>query len=143
MIYKSELTGKEYPTEKECLKAEAEYKRTRDERANEQAQVSKRKKELSKEIQLAEDKVAEANKEYEIAKEKAKKVAEEADKQIEEIFSTAEAKVRDAEEHRLNCIQNWTKEFGTYNKIYTGKQALEEYEKAIARIERFFNHFWF
>lgn len=147
MKYVSEITGKEYISEKECLKAEAEYKKEQEIKAKEEAErvsnISKKKKELAKEIELAEEKIKEANKDYNLAKERAKKIAEEADKQIDEIFSTAEEKIKEAEEHKLNCIQKWNKEFGTYNKIYTGKQALEEYEKAIARFERFFNHFWF
>lgn len=143
MKYYSEITKKNYNSEKECLEAEKQYALKSNEESKKQTQLSIRKKQLAKAIEEADEKVTQANKEYEIAKAEAKKVAEEADKKIDEIFTNAENKIKEAESSKFKLIQKWNEEFGTYNKTYTGKKALEEYEKAINRFNNLFKFFWF
>lgn len=143
MKYYSEITKKNYNSEKECLEAERQYALKSNEESKKQTQLSIRKKQLAKAIEEADEKVTQANKEYEIAKAEAKKVAEEADKKIDEIFTNAENKIKEAESNKFKLIQKWNEEFGTYNKTYTGKKALEEYEKAINRFNNLFKFFWF
>lgn len=144
MKYYSDLTGKTYPTEKECLAAEADYKKAQEIQENKTKETSKRKKELSQLIELADNKVTEANKLYEIAKEKARKILEESNKQVKDILDKAEEEVKNAEEEKLDAIRNFNKEFGSYSMTYTGTKAIEEYNKAVDKFNKIFrNIFWF
>lgn len=142
MRYYSDILKKAFNSEKECLEAEKAHNLKANEESKKQTQLSIKKKELAKAIELADEKVTKANKEFEIAKAEAKKVAVEADKKIDEIFTNAENKIKEAEEEKFKLLQKWTEEFGTYNKTYTGKKALEEYEKVIARFNNIFKNFW-
>ena len=144
MKYYSEITKKNYNSEKECLEAEKQHALKSNEESKKQTELSIRKKQLAKAIEEADEKVTQANKEYNVAKAEAKKVAQEADKKIDEIFTDAENKIKEAEQEKFKLIQKWNEEFGTYNKTYTGQKALEEYERVTSRFfNDFFKHFWF
>lgn len=146
----SELTGKEYKTVDECLKAEEEYKKGLEEKATTEAkklnELGKEKKLLAKAIEEAEDKVREAENLYEVARQKAADILDESNKQVEKILSDAREKVKQAEEEKLNAVMKFNKEFGTYKTVITGEKAAEEYNKAVKRFDNMFKDFmkfWF
>ena len=146
----SELTGKEYKTVDECLKAEEEYKKGLEEKSTTEAkklnELGKEKKLLAKAIEEAEDKVREAENLYEVARQKAADILDESNKQVEKILSDAREKVKQAEEEKLNAVMKFNKEFGTYKTVITGEKAAEEYNKAVKRFDNMFKDFmkfWF
>lgn len=139
----SELTGKEYKTVEECLKAEEEFREKEREIAKKEAiklnELTKNKKELAKAIEDADEKVNEANKLYEVAKQKAADILDKSNKEVEKILSEASKKVKEAEEEKLNALMKFNKEFGTYKTVITGEKAAEEYKKAVDRFNNSFN----
>lgn len=138
----SELTGKEYKTVEECLKAEEEFKKKEIEAKKEAVklnELAKTKKELAKAIEDADEKVKEANKLYEVAQQKAADILDKSNEEVEKILSDASQKVKEAEEEKLNALMKFNKEFGTYKTVITGEKAAEEYKKAVDRFNNSFN----
>ena len=76
MIYVSELTGRQFETEKECLEHEKEVIREREEKAIKEAALKEERSARAKEIEEARAKVVEAEKHY---RELVKKFAEDYD----------------------------------------------------------------
>lgn len=138
----SELTGKEYQTVEECLKAEKEYndrkEKLKQEEDRKQANLSKRKKALANEIDKADKALTEANKLYEVARGRAAEILEKSNKEVKEIMDTAEQEVKKAERDRLNAIIAFNKEFGTYTTSITGERAAEQFEKSLQRFDNLF-----
>lgn len=64
MIYVSELTGKQYKTEKECLKAEEKFKKAQEEKRVKEEKLKKERANRAKEIEDARAKMIEAEKHY-------------------------------------------------------------------------------
>lgn len=150
MIYKSEITGKEYSSEKECLAAEKEFQKQEEIRVAEEekkvAESNKRKKELAKAIEDAEAKLTEANRLYDIAQDKAAKILEDSNKEVKEILNTAEAEVDAAQKARFEAILAFNREFGSYTTKYTGAKAAEEFNRYTnnfeKRLRNLFNNFF-
>lgn len=141
MKYFSELTNKNYDTEDECKKAEAEFednkKKEETALAERKATISKRKKELSDSIKEADSNVDTAYKELEEAKKKAQEVIQEARKRANEIIRVASEKVDKEVSNRRDLITSFNKEFGPYMVTYTGDKAEEEYERIVRRMNDF------
>lgn len=64
MIYVSELTGRQFETEKECLEHEKEVIREREEAAEKEAALKEERSARAKEIEEARAKAVEAEKHY-------------------------------------------------------------------------------
>lgn len=148
----SDLLGKPFDTEAECLKAEKEYKdkqrKIQDEinravaekKAKEEAEnVSK--KEMAKSIETAQSKVDEANSLYEAAKTKAQSILDDAKKHAKEILDAAKLKVREAETAKYEAISAFNKKFGPYTTTLTGEKAANELKRAFDKISDFWS-FW-
>ena len=133
-----------FPSEKECLRAEKEFKQKNEIKVNAEKDNSKLKKELADKITKAEDKIAEANSNYRLAKEEANKILEEANAKVKNLLAEASKKVRDAEKEKYEAVTEFTNKFGSYSVSYTGSKALEEFERAVSNFDRLFrNLFWF
>lgn len=139
MKFYSDLTKKPYDTEKECLAAEAEYKKEQAAKEAKQSSISKEKRELSKAIEDANDKLKEANKLYEVAQSKAKDLLEKSNKEIKEILDNASKVVKEAQERKLNALIAFNKKFGTYTTTITGEEAAEEFNDIVEKIDKAFS----
>lgn len=142
----SELTGKEYKTVEECLRAEEEFKLQelkKEKDAKKETiklnELAKTKKELAKAIEDADEKVSEANKLYEVAEQKVADILDKSNKEAQKVLDEAREKVKIAEEEKLNALMKFNKEFGTYKTVITGEKAAEEYKKAVDRFNNSFN----
>lgn len=142
----SELTGKEYNTPEECLKAEELYKKEQKKRADEESkklsEISKQKKELANAIEDADKDLSEANKLYEVAKNKAAEILEKSNKEVRDILDSAKKLVKAAEEKKLNAVLKFNKEFGPYTTKYTGEKAAEEFNRSLKRFDNIFDDFF-
>lgn len=136
--------GKIYDTVDECLEADEKFEKEQEQKALAETEkknaLSKRKKELADNIRVAEDKVSLAFEEYEKVREEARKKIAEAQEEAKKMLKEAEEKYSDASSERYEAIRNFNKEFGTYTTTYTGKQALEEYNRISKSMNRFFNN---
>lgn len=153
MKYFSEILNRPFNSEKECLEAEADYKkeqkRLQDEvnkavaekKAREEA-LNTTKKELAKAIESAQTEVDEANSIYEAAREKATSILNEAKSKANEILDAAKVKVREAEQKKYEAIAAFNRKFGPYTTSLTGDQAAKEYNKTLQRISNFWTDFW-
>ena len=126
-----ELEGQVFTTVRECQLAEAKVdaEKAKTVEQEQKAQISKRKKELADLITQADNAVAQAYANYEVAKDKVKAILEESNKQMEEILTPAKEAVSTAEKLRVDAIQKYTSEFGSYQSVYTGDRAKQELER--------------
>ena len=141
-----ELEGKIYNSINECKDAESAVLKQREELANKERDKSKLKKKFADEIDKAEEAVKAAYKEYDVAKEKAAKILEDSNKQVLEIINAAKDVVNKAEKAKLDAITAFNKEFGAYQKVYTGEQARAELERFNSNLNSLFGDlfkFWF
>lgn len=143
-VFMSELLGKTFNSEAECLKAEREYteKVHKAEEAKKLAskEVSAQKKLLADKIAKADEELTKALEGYEISKEDAEDIYKEAREEIDaiiaeakddadEILSDARNKVRDAQRAKFNAVQEFNKKFGAYEVKYTGEKAANEFNR--------------
>lgn len=144
-LYLSE-DGKQYNTEEEALKADEVFKsnklKAELEEKNKKAEISKKKKELSDAINEAQNKVSIAEDEYKQAKDEASLIIKEANKKAEDIIKKALLKVDSAREEKMNAIKAFNDSFGVYTTTYTGRQAVEEYNKFTKEMNRVLNSFF-
>ena len=135
--------GKIYETIDECKAADEQYadelKRKELEVSEKKAAISKRKKELADAVSAADKEVDAASKAYDEAKATASEIIRKANKEADEVLRTALANVEKATEKRMNCIKDFTDEFGSYTFTYTGDKAIEEYNRVINKMKRIFN----
>ncbi len=139
--------GKQYSTVEECTKADEEFDKQQEQKAlieteNKNA-VSKKKKEMATAIQTAEDEVSAALTAYDKAKEETNKLIQEAKEKAKVILKEAEKKYDEAINKRYEAIKSFNEEFGAYTTTYTGKRALEEYDRATRKFNRWFDSFFF
>lgn len=126
-----ELEGQTFNTVQECTDAEAKIEERRAEIAsNEKLSVTKRKKELAKAISNADAAVQKAYQDYETAKATVRKILEESNEQMMNIINPAKEAITNAEKLRMDAILAYTKEFGSYQSVYTGERAVEEFNRA-------------
>lgn len=141
--------GKTYNTVDECLAADEKFDENKKQQALVEAEkknaISARKKELAANVQTAEDKVSEALDNYERVREEAHKKVAEAQADANKMLKEAEQKYTDASNERYEALKNFNKEFGAYTTTYTGKQALEEYNRVSKSMSRVFDNMckWF
>ena len=141
-----ELNGKVFNSINECKDAESKVLKEREALAEKERDKSKLKKKLSGEVDRAEEDLKKAYANYEYAKEQVKKILEESNKQMIEILDPAKKAVEEAEEAKTRAIQNFTKECGPYQKIYTGEAAQAELDRFNKQFNNFFVDFfsrWF
>lgn len=136
------LDGKEYNTVEECIKADEAYTKAKEEaeakEAENKALVSKQKKEKADAIKAAEDDLALAQTAYDRAEEKAREVILKAKEEAKSIMSEASKTLKEASNKKYETIAAFNKDFGVYTAKYTGKEALEEYNRFV----RNFNNIW-
>lgn len=136
--------GKIYETVEACVEADEKFDKEQAEKALIEAEkkntLSKRKKELADNIKTAEDNAALALEEYERVKEEARKKVAEVQEEAKKMLKEVEQKYSSALNDRYEAIRNFNKEFGTYVSTYTGKQALEEYNRLSKSMGRFFDN---
>lgn len=134
--------GKEYNSVEECRKADEAFekakKKAEEEAAEKKALISKQKKEKADSIKAAESDVEIARTEYNRAQAKARDMVAEAKEEAKKLVEEAGKVYRDALDKRYQAIVDFSKEFGTYTTTYTGKEALDEYN----RIVDSFNSVW-
>lgn len=138
--------GKQYSTVEECVKADEEFDKQQEQKALAETEkknaLSKKKKEMANAIQAAEDEVALSLTAYDKAKEEANKLVSEAKEKAKEVLKEAEKKYEEAIGKRYEAIKDFNEEFGAYTTVYTGNKALEEYNKAVRRMNRWFDSFF-
>ena len=139
--------GKEYNTVEECSKADEEFDKQQEQKALIETEaknaLSKKKKEMATAIQDAEDEVSAALTAYDKAKEEANKLIAEAKEKAKTVLKEAETKYDEAINKRYEAIKDFNNEFGAYTTTYTGKRAREEYDRAMRKINRWFDSFFF
>lgn len=135
--------GKTYATVEECIAADEAFEESEAAKAleetNKKNELSKKKKEKADAIKAAEDALSLASAEYDRAREKARKLIEEAKVEARTIVNEAAKKFDAASDARYQAIREFNKEFGTYTVTYTGKDAVEEYNRTSKLIDSFFN----
>jgi hypothetical protein len=122
-----ELEGKTFTTIKACAEAEAEVDALR--KQLDEKNLSKQKKDAADAIDLADKKVRDAYDNYEKVKTEVKKILEESNEKMTSLINTATTTIREAEKERRDAILNYTNKFGTYQKVYTGNRATEEFQR--------------
>ena len=136
--------GKTYPTVDACMEADEKFEKEQEEKALAETEkknaLSKHKKELADNIREAENKVSLALEEYEKVREDARKKVAEAQEEAKKMLKEVENKYSEASNERYEAIRNFNKEFGAYTTTYTGKQALEEYNRFSKSMSRFFDN---
>lgn len=136
--------GKVYDTVAACEEADRKFEKEQEQKALVETEkknaLSKRKKELADNVQVAEDKVSLALEEYEKVREEARKKVATAQEEAKQMLKEAEEKYSEASNERYKAIQNFNEEFGVYTTTYTGKKALEEYNRVSRSMNRFFNN---
>lgn len=134
-----ELDGKLFNSINECKDAEAAILKQREELAQKEKDRSKQKKKLANEIDKAEEALKTAYKNYEEAKATAIKILDESNKQVLDLLTPAEEAVKKAEEAKAEAIKRFNKECGVYQKVYTGTEAEEEFERFTQVFNSLFN----
>lgn len=138
MKYYSEILDKAFDTEEECFKAEQQHKdmlaKQKQETQKTEKNQSKAKKELADKVKQAEKNLDQAKKEYNQAEDKVAEILERSNKEITEILTAAKKKVAEAERLKRDALLAFNKEFGAYTKVYTGEQAIEEFNRAWSKI---------
>lgn len=143
------LDGKEYKTIEECMKADEAFEKAKKEaeakEAEKKALISKQKKEKADAIKLAEEELNLAQVAYDKAEEKARELIAKAKEEARKIISEASKELKLASNKRYEAIAAFNKDFGTYTTTYTGKEALEEYNRFNRSINNLWNHLfsWF
>lgn len=136
------LDGKEYKTVEDCVAADKVFEEARKKAEAEEAEkktlISKQKKEKADIIKAAEDEVALAQADYDKAREAAKEIINRAKEEARKLVTDASTKYKEATDKKYKAIADFNKEFGTYTTTYTGKEALDEYN----RVMRSFNSIW-
>lgn len=143
-VFMSELLGKTFNSEEECLKAEKAYteKTRKEEEAKKLAakEVSAQKKSLADKIAKADEELTKAMEGYELSKEDVEDIYKEAKEEIDaiiaeakdeanEILSAAKDKVRAAQHAKFNAVKEFNEKFGTYEVKYTGEKAANEFNR--------------
>lgn len=139
MIFKSEITGKEYKTAEECLEAERKFQAQTI--AKENALKNERKK-YAYEVANAQAEVDAAYANLDKAKEEIKKILEESNKKMEDIMKAADAKVKAAKAKELQALKEFTGKFGPYSKTVTGAEAEKEFNRYISLVDGIFSQFF-
>ena len=143
--------GKTYESVEECLKADQAFKEEQEKKALEASEkktaLSKKKKEMADAIQAAEESVSTALTEYDAAKGRAREIVANAEKEANAVLKEARDKYVEATGARWRAIKSFNDEFGTYTTTYTGRRALEEWNRALKAtdeiIDSFFKRIWF
>lgn len=128
MKYYSEILNKTFESEKDCLKAEENYKA-------EQYKEKTSRKLYADKVAVAEKKIAEANANYKEAKNKVEAIKKEALLEINEVLDEANQKLADARKEYDKALLEFTNKFGVYTKTFTGKDA----EKVSAELKDTFD----
>ena len=126
-----ELEGQTFDTIEECAKAEAVV----DERkvATQKLLDSKKKRALSKVIEDADQQVLDAYANYEKVKKEVQRILEESNNQMTKMLTDAADKIKSAEKTRRDAILEYTKNYGSYQKVYSGERAVKECERLEAQ----------
>lgn len=153
MKYFSEKLNKTFDTPRACEEAEAQYDKEQErikkeleravkEKEQKEAELAKSKKEASKAIEEATASLQEANKLYEVARQKAADILDASNKEANSILDAAAAKVKKAQEERLQAVLAFNKKYGTYTTTLTGKEAADEYQKCLKELSNTFKNIW-
>ena len=125
--------GQKYTTVEACVEAYKKFDEWQAERelkeSIEKNRLSKQKKEKADAIEAATKNVDIARAEYDKAREEAQSLIKEAREKGNKLLSEAGKKYRDAMNARYEALNAFNKEFGAYTTTYTGKEALDEYNR--------------
>ena len=138
MKYYSEVLGKSFNTEKECLDAEASFAIKNN--ATKSAARQEKKASADK-VEQANIKLKQANEAYKVAQNKAAEILEKSNKEVREILDKAKDVVRQAEKERLDAIKDFNKKYGAYTTTLTGEEAEQEFNRVLDKFRKTFNPF--
>ena len=132
MRYYSDELKRFYDTEPELLQAEKE--------AKEQLELKeKSRKELAKRVDAADALIDVAYKNYDKAKEEVSALVEDTRKKVNEILNVAREEVEAAEKEKAEAIKEFNEKFGVYTATYSGKKAVEQYNRTIKHFADIFD----
>lgn len=131
--------GKTYDTVEACLEADKKFEEEAEKNPAPIKPASPNKKEMADAIQVAEDKVSLALAEYERVREEARKKVSAAQAEAGKMLKEAEDKYLEASSERYEAIRDFNEKFGVYTTSYTGKRALDEYNRSVKNFNREYN----
>ena len=139
MKYFSEKLNKTFDDVESLEKAEKDFEEAEKKKAVEVDEKAKTRKELAKKVEEAELSVSSAYDKLEQVKKECAKILDESNKQVSDMLDAAYDIIKKAEEAKCEAINKYNEECGTYTKYYTGRKAVEEFNKAIRQFDTFFN----
>lgn len=138
MKYYNTNTKECYGTPEECEEANKAYL-VKVEEENKKVEADKKeKKELAANIETADKELQSAYDEFEKVKAKAAKILEDSNKQVEDMLESARKNIKEAENHKCECIKKFNEKFGTYKVYYSGERAEQEFNNALKWIDWLF-----
>ena len=137
-----ELEGQTFANVLACAAAEESVMKSRRdaEKAKEKLNASKRKKELADKVDIADADIENAYNEYEKTKDEVRKILEESNEKMCKMLEDATNKIKVAESAKRDAIMNYTKEFGTFQKVYNGDKATKEFKRIEKQLSNSFDN---
>lgn len=122
-----ELEGQTFASFRECADAEAAVDKLRQEKEKSNT-VSKKKKQLADAVEEADKAVVSAYENYDKVKAEVRKILEESNARMSKMLQDATNSIKNAEKQKRDAILNYNREYGPYQKVYSGDKATEEFK---------------
>ena len=95
------------------------------------------RKSLAAKVKETEKLIDEAYDAYNQAIKESQEIIDESNARVENIISIARQKIEEAEKSRVEAISKFNEKFGCYTTTYTGKKAMEEFDKLLDRLDNY------
>ena len=165
MKFYSNLLGKFYDTQEECLAEEKEYEKLTTTKENPQTTAdnltqedceklrkfvvdnvtkndSSEKKQYVKKIEEADTNLDAQYLKYNEAKKKVIELKKKNDAECEKILTEARKELKDAQDKKFAAVQLFNEKYGPYKVSYTGEKALQEMRRHIDMSNDFLTWFF-
>ena len=142
MKYYSEVLEKFYDDSNQLVADEKSYldKIAQEElmKQKEAARVATHKKELAKRIEDADAALDKAYKDLQAAKATCKVILDESNAKVQETLNPAIKALKEAEQCRVDAIQEFNEHYGVFKTSYTGDRAQKEFERTYSMFSDIF-----
>lgn len=142
MKYYSEILKKKFDTVEDLESAEKAHLEQENKSKVEKNQISKKKKELSVAYETAEEKLRLAQENYRSVLDECRELRKCVNQKIKENLEAARNEVENAEIESYNALNAFNREFGPYQKVYSGEKAEKEFKKISGMFDSIFNSFF-